>query len=142
MPTTKANLDQKLVLSLLQHFFEAFQSCCNAPGKDAAAAFGPYLSKNFQLTSSDHIIARSLSDYQKHIANYKEKFSHIEIIGPTADPLINGNRCALQYTVDYTLHNGSRNEVFIIAIATIEDNKIAAWTQVCHEKGTGLHWKA
>jgi hypothetical protein len=142
MAVAKTSLDKRQTLALIEHFFDAFQKCCNQPGTDASTLFEPYLSKNFQLTSSDHHIARNFNDYLKHCAQYREKFSHIEIAGPTSEPVINSNRFAFQYTVDYTLHNGQKNEVFIQAIATVEDNKISAWSQVAHEKGTGLHWKA
>jgi hypothetical protein len=144
MATTKtpAAIDKREAITKLTSFFQIFQAACNQQGPINASTLEPYLSKNFQLTSNDRIAARSLSDYLNRLARFQKKFSHVEVAGPAAEPLISGNKIAIQYTMDLTYRDGKKSEVLVMALGTIEDNKIANWTQVTHEKGSSPQWDA
>lgn len=137
-----AGIDKQQTMKFLSHFFETFQKCCNQQGSVNASVLEPFLAKNFTLTANDFVASRSLSDYMNRIAQFQKKFSHVEVSGPTPDFCVFGNKFCVQYTIDFTLRNGHKNEVLVMALGTMEDNKISSWKQITHEKGSGLHWES
>lgn len=133
-------LDRRQSLQMIERFFQTLQKCCTQKEPIQASALEPFLSKNFQLTSNERVLARSLNDYLARLTNFQKKFSNFEITGPSSEPVMEGNRLVVPYSIDCTTKDGERHEVLIIGIGTIEDNKIKAWHQITHEKGAKIHW--
>ena len=99
--------------------------------------FEQYLAKNFNITSNGQRVAQSAADYVTRYQKFQKKYAKFELSKPLEEPLIDGNRIAFHYKVDLSTHQKQHKQVFISAIATIEDHKISTWHQIAHEIGSG-----
>jgi hypothetical protein len=138
--TKTASLDKNQVSNLVEGFFQQFQNCCNRQHKVNTSDLEKLISHNFQISSNEHILSRNLSEYVNYIEQLKQEYSHFEVSTPLEEPLICGNKIAVQYEINTTAHKGEKKQFCLIAIATIEDNKFTQWTQVSHEKETA-NWR-
>jgi hypothetical protein len=137
MAMTTKTLDKTQAIHVIYEFFKHFQKCINQSIEPNLAELEQYITKNFQITSSGHPVAKSSADYLKRLQNFQKKHSKWEISKPLEEPLVQDNRITLFYKVNLTSKTGEKKEVYIMAIGTIEDNKIRSWNQVAHEQGTG-----
>jgi hypothetical protein len=137
MAATKTALDKEQALSIIYSFYKKLESYVNQSVTASAADLEKFLASNFQLTSNGDSKTKSSSDYFKRMQNFQKKYSHWEFSKPLEEPVLNGNRIAIIYRIDCTTHSGEKKQIFISAIGTIAENKIARWTQVTHEAGTG-----
>lgn len=108
-------------------------------GKDPSKSdVEKYLSPHFKITSNGILIAQSSTEYLARLKIFHEKYSKMEISKPLQEPLHHGNEIAIYYRANLTPRKGgAAKQVYILAIGSIEDNRIARWTQVSHEEGTG-----
>lgn len=137
--TKPAQLDKKQALSLLNDFLRQFQTTCNQPNPPKSSDFERYLSRNFQISSNNHIVGKNLAEYLNRVAKFQKKYSHIELTDFNLEPLISGNKLIIQYDANLTSRNGQKIQMNFMVIITIEDNLITHWDQVAHEKGSS-HW--
>lgn len=134
MVLAKAAIDKKQAIASLNAFFQQFQNCLNRPATPNAADFEKSLSRNFNITNNGLILAKSLQEYMNRIQQLQQKFSRIDINGPLTEPLISDNKLTISFDINVTARGGKKTPYRAMAIATIEDNKIAQWEQVAHEK--------
>ena len=64
----------------------------------------------------------------------QKKYSQLDFTH-LRDCLISDNKAIIQYDMNFTLQNGEKRLLNIMAIATIDDNLITQWSQVSHNKG-------
>lgn len=139
MATKSATIDKDHAQTLVEDFFQQFQTACvkNTPPK--SADFEKYLSKNFHFTSNGQIAGDSIHDYLKRIERLQQKYSSIELSEPHQELIVAGNQVVINYDAFLKSKAGKEVQLNIMAIATIEGNKIVDWIQVANEKGSG-HW--
>lgn len=135
MATAKMALDKKQALSLVNAFFQQFQNCLNRPMAPNAADFEKILARNFHISSNGNVIAKNLAAYMERIHKLQKVFSRMEIHGPNGEPVLNENKIVITFEVAITPRNGQKSENVVMAIATIEDNKLIHWEEVAHDKG-------
>ena len=138
MATTKgADLDTHQAITAIYNFFKKINEVCGKSVPATIQDIEEFLTHNFQLTSNGQTICKNPSDYLNRLHKFQKKYSRFECSKPTIEPITEGNRIAFQYKVDLTSRHGPQKQVFISGIATMDHNKLAGWTQVAHEKGTG-----
>lgn len=134
-------LDQDQAIKVIYGFFKDFQTWISQSKTVSIADLEHHLAKNFQITSNGQSKGKSAADYLTRLQKFQKKYSRFEMSQPIDEPLIHGNRVALYYRVDLTTKTGQHKQVQIMALGTIEDNKIKQWHQVDHE-GTISEWDA
>ena len=138
MATTKSTtVDKTQAISLVDNFLEQFQAVCNQPSPAKASDLDKWLSQNLQVTSNGNVVDRSLQDYINRIGKMKSKYSRIEIQDRLEEPIVSDNKVVVNYDAVLTGKNNQAVTVNIMAIATVDNNKISRWTQVANQKGTG-----
>lgn len=121
------------VLSVINTFFEVFQKWCNQPNNPTPADLDKFLSPHFELISNGEVMVSGLSNYLERIKKIRSKCAHVDLIGPL-EPVVFEDRVVLQYELDMRTHDGQPQQVFVMAVATVVDNKISQWIQVTHAK--------
>lgn len=135
MATAKTvTLNKTQTLSAINDFLSLTQKWCNQSNAPSMSDLESALTRNFQISSNGNVVGRSVSDYMNRITRFRQKYSHFDIIGPLEEPLVADNKVALQYEVELTARDGKKSRVNIMALATLEGNKMAQWTQVAHEQ--------
>jgi hypothetical protein len=134
-------MNKNQMLAFVNSFLAYLQNLCNQDNNPTVHDLEKHFSKNFQLSSNGKILTRSINDYPARLNHLRQKYSHFDIVGPLEEPLIADNAFTVHYELDLQGRDRQSHQVYIMATATIEDNKIAQWIQVTHEKGTGL-WDA
>lgn len=124
-------------LSVIYAFFHYIDNWISKPGKANLTETETYLAKDFNIASNGKIVARSAEEYQTRMERFKSKYSRFEISEPLEEPIASGNQIVLHYYVTLTTHSGEQKTVHIMAMATIENDKIARWIQVANETETG-----
>lgn len=130
-------LDKQETLALLRGFLNDFQNCINQDTKPVANHFDKYLDPHFQVISNGRAISNGLTEYLKRVAHFQQRYSHCEIHLKQEDLVWGDNRLACHYHANLTDKNGQRVQIYMMVIATIEQDKFRHWTQVSHEEGTG-----
>lgn len=133
-------LDKNETIALLKGFLDEFQNCINQSKKPTPAEFEKYLARTFQIASNGKEIAHNLSEYTSRIENFQKRYSHCEIHLIRDDTLCADHHFACHYRVDLTPRSGHKIQLHMMAIATVENDRITQWKQVAHEKGTS-HWE-
>lgn len=140
MSTKHATLDSAQASTLLHHFLDQFKACCNHPEPIRAADLEKFLAHNVQMSSNGQLVCHSTKEYFARLEKYKERYSHMEVKHLMDEPLIAENKAIINYSVKLTGRDKQDSvELNVMAIATIENDKIAKWNQVVHEKGSS-HW--
>lgn len=134
--TKETTLDKNESKQLIQHFFELFQNWCNQSSLPSKEELEKYLTDNFQLISNDKLICKDCSDYAQRLGGIQNKYSHLSLSKFLEEPLICGDKMVVRYNVDFTLKDGQKGQINVMAITKIQDKKFSSWTEVMHEKGT------
>jgi len=129
-------LNKNEALTLLNNFFEAFQHWCNQPDSPSPADLEKFLSRNFQISSNEKLLCKNLTEYHNRVMQIRKKYAHVDITGPLEEPLLCDNKIVIQYDLNLRTHEGQKNQVYLIAIGTIDNHKFSHWTQATHQKGT------
>jgi hypothetical protein len=132
-----SKIDKTQALQVIYEFFTYFQKCITQSKAPNASEIEQHLSKNFEISSNGQIVGKTAAEYLTRMQKFQKKYSRFEISKPLSEPVLQDNRLAIFYKVNLTAQTGQNKEVFIMALANIEDNKIRSWTQVANEKGTG-----
>ncbi len=131
--TKPAALDKKDATVLLDNFLEQFQNWCNQHRPPNAAELEKYLCKTFQNYCNGELISKGFTEFANRIKMLQQKHSHTEI-SCCHDCQIAGNKAVIQFDVKLTERSGQKKELYVMAIATIEDHLITSWAQVSHTK--------
>jgi hypothetical protein len=127
-------LDKHKALEILNGFLLQFQQCCNKKHPPNASNFENFLSHNFQNSSNGKVIGKNVHDFLERIQKVQKRYSELKIT-PLHDCLISDNKVIAQYDVNLISLRGEKVQMFLMAIATIEDHLITQWSQVSHNKG-------
>ena len=131
-------INKMQLMNLVNNLLRQVQKCCNQTQSPKLSDFEKWMAPNFQLFSNGKIISKNAADYMKRLVNFQKKFVHMEISDMLEEPLIYENKMAVHYDIDLTGRNGNQSKVFVMAIITLENDKVLRWEQVAHEKGTGI----
>lgn len=137
--TKTAPMNKTQAAAWIKNYFHQIQSLYNQPNSPTTPELEKILSHNFQFSSNGHMLGRTAADYLNRMLKLRKKYSHFEIKGPSEEPLMHDNHMAVHYDLLCRAQNGQTAQINIMALATMEDNKMASWVQVAHEKGAG-HW--
>ena|SRR3984957_4567782 len=127
-------LEKHKALEIVNNFLTHFQQCCNKKHPPNASNFENYLSHDFQNSSNGKVIGKNVHDFLERIQKVQKRYTELKI-APLHDCLIADNKAILQYDVNLTSHSGKKVQMFLMAIATIDNNLITQWSQVSHDKG-------
>lgn len=142
MALTKAPiLDRTEATNILKGFLDVFQHFCNESKLPLATEFDRYLSRNIQVTSNGRLIARNLTEYLNRFERFEKRYSHCEVTVFKEDTLVFDQHIVCHYKAELNSKNGQKVQLYMMAIATIEDHKIVTWKQVVHERGSEK-WEA
>lgn len=136
MSATKTILDSKQAKTVVSGILESFASLGRPNGNDFSK-LNQFFSQHVEMISNDHHITNTLEQFQQRIRSFQQRFPHITYSKLLEEPLISGNKIVLRYNADATDKTGKKAQFIIIAIVTIEDEKVVRWVEVIHEKGTG-----
>jgi hypothetical protein len=138
MAMTKTTvLTKNQAAELVSSFLNEFQTWCNQTHDPKPAQLEHFITSNFQLSSNGQIKVKNPNEYLSRIEKFRKRYSHIEFSDIFEEPLVNDNKIVIHYEVTLNARNGEKKQVYIMAIATVEDNKFSKWVQAAHEKGTG-----
>lgn len=137
MVTTKpVVLDKKQATMLLNNFLEKFQNWCNQHRPPSMPEMEQFLSRQCVNICNGKQIGKGFQDFAARVTELQHKHSHTQI-NPCRDCLIAGNnKAVVQFEVNLTERTGEKKSMYIMAIATIEDNLISRWEQVAHTKSS------
>lgn len=110
------------------HFFEKWIS-----QKTTINEVDNFLSKSFTFFSNGLQEAKNLDDYKKRMLFFQEKYAEFKISEPLEEPIVTGNQVIIHYRIDLKTHQGEKRSVQIMAMGTIEHDKITRWIQVAGE---------
>lgn len=127
-------LEKNQVQALLNGFLKQFQNACNSKIPPNATEFEKYLSRNFQISNNGKVVENNLNGYMNRIQKFQKKYSQIKLSNLLDEPVIDNNQIAIHYEAMLTPKTGSPVQVYIMAIAVIENNKITEWKQASNEK--------
>lgn len=144
MVATKSKLaGNQQILAFFNDFLHHFVQWCNDPRAPVAADLEKFLARNFALNTNNKIVCKSLVDYVQRISGFRKAYSHVEIVGPLQEPLVcEGNKIVLNYELDLRSHQGEKSRFYVMAIATLADDKIASWQQISHNCANELDYIA
>lgn len=135
--TKSPTIEKTDALALIYNFFKDFHVWCSQSTPIKNSDLEKYLTNNFTITSSGKLVGKSVNEYLKRVQQFQKKYSKFDISKPLEEPVASGNQIAFSYKVDLKSRKGEEKQVWVMAIATIEDNKISRWTQVANEEGHG-----
>ena len=141
MAMAKTSTNRSQSLNLINNFLAGFQNLCNQKNTPTLQDVEKYFSKSFQLNSNGVVLCRSSQDYLKRLNHLREKYSHFDLIGPLEEPIVSDNHFSVHYELGLQGRDGKRRQVMLFANGIIEDNKVANWIQVTHEKSAN-QWDA
>lgn len=121
-------------VQVVYDFFHYFEKWLNQPKAEIGPELEHHLAKSFTIFSNGKPVAKSADEYKKRMLLFKEKYSQFKISEPLEEPIVTGNQAIIHYRVDLKTHKGEKKHVQIMAMAKIEDNKIARWIQVASEQ--------
>jgi hypothetical protein len=119
----------------IYNFFNFFEKWIAQPKAEIGNEVDKYLNKSFTFFSNGQQMAKSCEDYKQRMNIFKEKYSEFKISEPIEEPVISGNQAIIHYKIDLKTHKGDKRQVQIMAMGTIENNKISRWIQVVGEGG-------
>jgi hypothetical protein len=93
-----------------------------------------FFSPNIEIISNDKKVVRNISQFQERIRNIQKRFPIIAYTKPLEDPIIADNRVIIRYNAELSEEKGQKRLVTIIAILTVESDKVTQWTEVIHQK--------
>lgn len=135
-------LEKSKLLNVVFDFFKQFPTWCGpSPVTPNIHDLEKYLSKNLQMFNNGQLVVKSSANYLDRLQKFQKKYSNFQVSQPLEEPLISDNKATLYYRLDLTARNGQHKQIFIMALMTIENDKISRWVEVTNEKGTE-HWDA
>lgn len=134
--TKMATLDKAQAETLLSNFFEKFSEVISSQSAPKTADFANILTPNFQLVSNGKTQVKNLADYMPRLVNFQKRYSNVELSEPLDDLVIAENKVVVLYNANFTTRDGKRLLINMMAIATIEGNKISRWMQIAAQQGS------
>ena len=129
----KTLLDKNEIKILLNGFLQEFQNCINQSSEPTVSVFEKYLDKHFLIASNGKTLANSLVSYFKEIKDFQKRYSHCEIQLNKEEIVCGDHAFACYYQADLTTQNDQQHKIYMMVIATLDNDKIKTWKQVTHE---------
>jgi hypothetical protein len=137
-----STLEKNQTEAILRNLYEQLEEWHNGPQEPKVASLEQVMTRNFELSSNGHVLSHNINEYLLRVEKLRKKYSKFSIKPSRDNTLVQGNKAALHYTLTLTPRNGGQPvSVEIMAIATLEGERISRWHQVAHEKGIS-HWDA
>jgi hypothetical protein len=128
-------------INVIYQFFKQVENWCgSSPTLPSVSELEKYLSKDFQLFNNGQLIVKGAATHLNRLKKFQEKYASIRVSKPLEEPLLCGNQGSIYYKLDLTTHQGQHREVFIIALFTIENERIQRWVEVTSEKSHADRW--
>jgi hypothetical protein len=128
-------LEKTQAISTIYNFFTYFESWIRKGTPVDLEELERYLTKDFQFISNGKQLAASAANYAERMETFRKKYTKFEISQPLEEPFISENQIVLNYQIDVTSHDNEHGKITIMAMGTIENNKIQKWAQVANAKG-------
>jgi hypothetical protein len=136
MVTTKTkNLSQTEVKELINNILKLLHENIQEDVIPDSSVWEKFFAKNYQFISNGVLKCRNINDYLRRYEHLQDTYSHIKFSGPIEDLVISGNQFTLHQSIDLVRHDGSKFQVLMMAIGTVENGKLFRWVQVTHETG-------
>lgn len=136
MPAMKSAVEMNTAKDVASHILAFFADLGKGQPIDMAK-LQRLFAKNFEFFSNTHHIAHNLQGYQERLKNIQSRFPKITYSKLLEEPIIAGNKVVIQYNATLQSPSGSKHEATVMAILTIEEDKVTKWQEVIHEKGSG-----
>lgn len=134
--TKMATLDKAQAKTLISNFFDKVQEAVKSKSAPKTADFSNILSSNYQLVSNGRNKVKNLEDFMPHLMSFQKKYSDFELSKPLEDLLISENKVVVLYNANVTTRDGKKLVINMMAIATIDGNKISRWMEVANQQGS------
>jgi hypothetical protein len=135
--STKAPVDPKQARTLVEGILELFAEFGKTNAQADAAKLGRFFSPNLQVVSNENNVVSNLNQFQERIRTWKSNYPTITYSKLLVEPVVSANRVAIRYNAEPTDKSGKKHRLQILAILTLENDKVTSWHEVIHEKGTG-----
>lgn len=133
---TKATLlNKSQALNTIHELFKHFTHWISQSKDPTLNEIGKIFTSDFQLFSNGLLVTKNLSDHLQRLLKLRKNYSSIEIEGPFEELMSDDGQLVIYYALNLTSHVGEKRQLDIMAIATLEDNKLKQWKQVTHERG-------
>lgn len=120
----------------IYNFFHYFEKWISQPKTDINEV-DKFLTKSFCLFSNGKQECKNLDDYKKRMQFFKERYCEFKISEPLEEPIVTGNQAIVHYCINLKTHDGEKRSVQIMAMGTLENEKISRWIQVVGETHKG-----
>jgi len=138
MPRAVA-LDRAQAIATLEGFLKDFERWFAQPGGPAPVELQRWLTPGFHLWSNGELIIHSTDEYVERIANLHRRYESCQVEPIMGETVVCNHTAVVQYRVHLTAKDRKTTDLHLMAIAHFEEDKIAQWTQVVHQKGLP-HW--
>jgi len=133
-------LDKAQVKALLSGIFEQFQEFGNQQETPNINDLGKYFANNLQFLCNGKPTCKNLTDFLHRTTNILKQYPSYSFSRLFDELLIPDNKVVIRYDCDLVARNNQKSQINIMAILTIENNKVTQWSEVVHEKGAGGYW--
>lgn len=96
-----------------------------------------YISHRVRVTTNDRTTCRNIGDYLLRIREAQKHFEKLEFSDFLEEPIVADQRIVVRFNVDVVRPNGKKAQFQRVAILKVEEDKIASWNELIHEKGSG-----
>lgn len=141
MASIKTSISPTEAVTLINDIIELVGSYGTGSVKPNATDIGQYFAQNVKYESNGTVVGKNPSELATRWQKAQSLFPKYSVSSIIGQPVISGNQASFRYNVDYTNTAGKKGQLIVSAIISIEGGKVANWTQVLHEKGTGV-WDA
>lgn len=123
-------LDRNEVMPLLNGFFALMERACNGKENPHSAELDKYVHPEFHMKSNGELVCRSNSDLMSYLRDHQNKYDSVKLTEFLEDPVIGGNKVVIRFDVELTDRSRHKSVVNVMAIVTIDDNRILQWSEV------------
>lgn len=137
MPSTKAVLDSRHAQEILNDVFKLYRSYGNPSTTPTTAELQKVFSPHLKIISNDRNVCNNLNDFVKRLQEIQKQSTLATYSNLLETPIVAGNKIVIRYGAELTRKTGKKSQFQVIAILTLQDDKIVEWTEVLHERGSG-----
>lgn len=135
--TVKTPVDPKQARTLIEGILELFTELGKTNAKPDAGKLGRFFSSNLQVVTNENNVVSNLNQFQERLSTLKASYPTITYSKLLVEPVVSANRIAIRFNAEPTDKSGKKHRLQVIAILTLENDKVSSWHEVIHEKGTG-----
>lgn len=137
LTTSPKKVGVKLAKTLAKGIMDFFIECGKPGNKADFSKLSQFFSPTVLVVSNENQVSKNLQEFQNRIKNIQTRFPTITYTKFLEKPIIARNKVVIRYNLETMDTQGKKREVVVIAILTVENDKVVQWTEVLHEKGLG-----